>query len=114
MKNLEDWTTEEFEGQNILFYKGKNYIPDDIALRRRIVRSYHDNNTAGHPGELETFNARQRTLLVARNEKIYHELRSRLRQMPAIQDQPKTDETSISTDRRSEIRPILSPTVQWT
>jgi len=57
MKNIEDWTTEEFEGQNILFYKGKNYIPDDIALRRQIIRRYHDNRTAGHPGELETYNA---------------------------------------------------------
>ncbi len=27
MKNLEDWTTEEFEGQNILFYKGKTIFP---------------------------------------------------------------------------------------
>ncbi len=34
MKNLEDWTTEEFEGQNILFYKGKNYIPDDIRTTK--------------------------------------------------------------------------------
>ena len=57
MKNLEEWTTEEFEGQNILFFKGKNYIPDDIALRRKIIRNYHDQITAGHPGELETFNA---------------------------------------------------------
>ena len=24
---LEDWTLEEVNGQNILFYKGKNYIP---------------------------------------------------------------------------------------
>ncbi len=57
MKNLEDWTTEEFEGQNILVLQREKLYSDDIALRRRIVRSYHDNNTAGHPGELETFNA---------------------------------------------------------
>ena len=24
---LEDWTLEEVNGQNVLFYKGKNYIP---------------------------------------------------------------------------------------
>ena len=24
---LEDWTLEEVNGRNILFYKGKNYIP---------------------------------------------------------------------------------------
>ena len=56
-KDLADWTTEEFEGKNILFYKGKNYIPIDGDLRREIVRRYHDHPTAGHPGELQTFNA---------------------------------------------------------
>ena len=29
---LEDWTLEEVNGQNILFYKGKNYIPQDTEL----------------------------------------------------------------------------------
>ena len=33
MKNAKDWTTEEFEGHNILFYKGKNYIPNNIQLQ---------------------------------------------------------------------------------
>ena len=32
-KDLEDWTTQEFEGKNILFYQGKNYIPKDYELR---------------------------------------------------------------------------------
>ena len=32
-KDLEDWTTQEFEGKNILFYQGKNYIPKDYKLR---------------------------------------------------------------------------------
>ena len=31
-KDLEDWEVEEFEGKNILFYKGKNYIPNDSQL----------------------------------------------------------------------------------
>lgn len=31
--NLDDWKVEEFEGQNILFYKDKNYIPKDDELR---------------------------------------------------------------------------------
>ena len=30
--DLSDWTTEEFKGKQILFYKGKNYIPKDITL----------------------------------------------------------------------------------
>ena len=30
--DLEDWEVEEFEGKNILFYKGKNYIPNNGQL----------------------------------------------------------------------------------
>ena len=56
-KDLEDWEVEEFEGKNILFYKGKNYIPNDGQLQHDIVQKYHDHPTAGHPGELQTFNA---------------------------------------------------------
>ena len=32
-KDLEDWEVEEFEGKNILFYKGKNYVPINGDLR---------------------------------------------------------------------------------
>ena len=58
-KDLEDWEVEEFEGKNILFYKykGKNYILNDSKLRHNIVQKYYDHPTAGHPGELQTFNA---------------------------------------------------------
>jgi RNase H-like domain found in reverse transcriptase/Integrase zinc binding domain len=56
-KDLEDWKIEEFEGENVLFYKGKNYVPIDVELQREIVKRYHDHQTAGHPGELQTFNA---------------------------------------------------------
>jgi hypothetical protein len=31
-KDLMDWEVEEFEGENILFYKGKNYVPIDAEL----------------------------------------------------------------------------------
>ena len=31
-RDLEDWTTQEFEGKNILFYQGRNYIPKDYEL----------------------------------------------------------------------------------
>ena len=55
--DLSDWTTEEFKGKQILFYKGKNYIPKDITLQRNLIRTFHDHKTAGHPGELETYNA---------------------------------------------------------
>ena len=32
-RDLEDWMTQEFEGRNILFYQGKNYILKDYELR---------------------------------------------------------------------------------
>ena len=58
MRNqLDDWTLELFEDKDILFFKGKNYIPPDEELRRDIAKMFHDRETAGHPGELETFNA---------------------------------------------------------
>src|SRR6202044_1881589 len=56
-QDLADWTTEKYDGSDILFYKGKNYIPKDEQLRRDIVKLHHDHETAGHPGELETFNS---------------------------------------------------------
>jgi Integrase zinc binding domain len=56
-KDLMDLEVEEFEGENVLFYKGKNYVPIDAELQREIVQRYHDHLTAGHPGELQTFNA---------------------------------------------------------
>lgn len=54
---LEDWTLEEVDNKKVLFYKGKNYIPQDSDLRRDILKKYHDHETAGHPGELETYNS---------------------------------------------------------
>jgi hypothetical protein len=51
-KDLMDWEVEEFEGENILFYKGKNYVPINAEIRREIVQRYHDHLTVGHPGEL--------------------------------------------------------------
>ena len=54
--NLEDWKLETIDSKKILFYKEKNYIPKDSSLQQDLVRSYHDLETAGHPGELETYN----------------------------------------------------------
>ena len=56
-QELGDWTIEQFEGRNIIFFKGKNYIPHNDNLRRDITRMFHDHKTAGHPGKLETYNA---------------------------------------------------------
>ena len=55
--NLNDWTVEkDSTDQNILFYKGKMFTPDDIDLQRNIVQRHHNTPTAGHPGILETIN----------------------------------------------------------
>jgi Integrase zinc binding domain len=54
--NLQDWKIEEIDGWKTIFFKGKNYIPKDLELRPDIVKIYHDHKTAGHPGELETYN----------------------------------------------------------
>ena len=56
-KELEDWMMEKVDEDKILFYKGKQYVPQDDELCQKIVRSYHDKKTAGHPGELETYNS---------------------------------------------------------
>jgi hypothetical protein len=48
-KDLMDWEVEEFEEENILFYKEKNYVPIDAGLQREIVQRYHNHLTAGHP-----------------------------------------------------------------
>jgi RNase H-like domain found in reverse transcriptase len=56
-KNLIDWKVEKFEGENILFYKRKNSMPINAELQREIVQRYHNHLTAGHPVELQTFNA---------------------------------------------------------
>ena len=56
---LEDWRLENTNGQNILFYKGKNYIPKDTELQQDIVKIFHDHQTARHPGEIGTYNAVQ-------------------------------------------------------
>jgi hypothetical protein len=52
-KDLMDWEVEEFEEENVLFYKGKNYVPLDAELHREIVRRYHNHPTAGHPGSFK-------------------------------------------------------------
>jgi hypothetical protein len=57
LKNdLQDWKIEKIDGQKTIFFKGKNYIPKDLELQWDIVKMYHDHKTAGHPGELKTYN----------------------------------------------------------
>jgi transposase InsO family protein len=54
---LKDGRLEKLDDRNVLFFKGKNYVPRDDELRRDILRMFHDHETAGHPGELETYNS---------------------------------------------------------
>src|SRR5271154_1109525 len=49
-----DWKIETIDGQISLFYKDRNYVPNDTDLRRKILHVAHDHETAGHPGEQET------------------------------------------------------------
>ena len=56
-QDLKDWKLEKHGEKNILFYKDKNYILDDLELQWDIVKMFHDHEMAGHPGELEIYNS---------------------------------------------------------
>ena len=53
---LNDWKLETLNGQNILLYKGKNYICQNTDLQWDLVKYFHDHEMAGHPGEIGTYN----------------------------------------------------------
>ena len=50
----DDWKVELVDGLNTLFYRDRNYVPDDLALQQDVVWMLHDHEMAGHPGEAET------------------------------------------------------------
>ena len=54
---LFDWSMEWINGKQVLYYQGKNYIPQNEELRWDIARMFHDHETARHPGEFETYNS---------------------------------------------------------
>jgi hypothetical protein len=37
-----------------LFFKGRVFIPKDIAIRKLVLESHHDALAAGHPGQART------------------------------------------------------------
>lgn len=47
---LTDWHMDD----GLLWYKGRLYIPDDIDLRRNLIKRYHEGIAAGHPGQYGT------------------------------------------------------------
>jgi hypothetical protein len=55
--SINDWSFEEGDHGKLLFYKDKVYVPNDQELRKSIVMHFHDPVTAGHPGQIETYNA---------------------------------------------------------
>jgi Integrase zinc binding domain len=50
-KGLEDWNYED----GIILFRGHVCVPKDPALRRDIIRSYHDHLAIGHPGRWKTY-----------------------------------------------------------
>jgi hypothetical protein len=56
VNGLAEW--EEVDG--LVYHKGRLYVPDDIDLRRDVVRQCHDNPTAGHPGNHATLELLER------------------------------------------------------
>jgi len=54
-------STEWSEEDEVLWFRGKIYIPQNSDLRRRVVSLCHDTKVAGHPGRWKTLK------LVSRN-----------------------------------------------
>ena len=50
-KGLQEWNEED----GLILFRGKVYVPKDTALRRDIVKRYHDTPIPGHPGRFETY-----------------------------------------------------------
>src|SRR5271154_3074515 len=51
MKSVKtDWKIDN----DLILYKDKCYVPNDLELRRKIVQKYHDTLPMGHPGQLRT------------------------------------------------------------
>jgi hypothetical protein len=55
---LSEW---EFEGEDLLLFNGRVYVPDTGDIRRKIIKQHHDSLVAGHPGRWKTLE------LVSRN-----------------------------------------------
>jgi len=53
MKEITVAECSEQDGQ--LFYRGKQYVPEDPELQLRLIQDYHDTPLAGHPGRSKTF-----------------------------------------------------------
>ena len=50
----DNWKLKQVDGLHTLFYKNRNYIPDDLTLWQDVVWMLHNHKMAGHPGKAET------------------------------------------------------------
>src|SRR5271168_4226473 len=94
---LKDWRLEKLDEGNVLFFKGRNYVPKDDELRRDILRMFHDHETAGHPGELETYNSVAEYYWWPGLRSFVKKLCERLWNLATIQDRSKPFPSFIFT-----------------
>ena len=95
---LSDWTTEQINGKQVLYYQGKNYIPQNEELRRDIAKMFHNHETAGHPGELETYNSIRQHYWWPGLQTYIKKIRTRMWNLPTIQNRSTTSQTSVRTN----------------
>jgi transposase InsO family protein len=50
-----DWRVIKDNGQPIILYQNRKYVPRNNKLRREVLQQYHDHETAGHPGAATTY-----------------------------------------------------------
>jgi hypothetical protein len=50
----QEWDLIDSDYGPILLRSHRIYVPDDLELKRKILRNYHDSPTAGHPGQQGT------------------------------------------------------------
>ncbi|ESK82700.1 pro-pol protein [Moniliophthora roreri MCA 2997] len=53
---LSDWEVND----SLIRYKGRIYVPDDVLLQREIVRTIHEGQPFGHPGQFGMIDLVQR------------------------------------------------------
>ncbi|ETW82055.1 hypothetical protein HETIRDRAFT_248029, partial [Heterobasidion irregulare TC 32-1] len=46
-----EWNYED----NLIWHKGRIYVPPNDELKRRITKIYHDSPTTGHPRRWKTY-----------------------------------------------------------
>jgi hypothetical protein len=48
--SIADWRIDN----GLLFFRDRCYVPQDVKLRKEIVRCYHESLSTGHPGQFQT------------------------------------------------------------